>query len=271
MYRRNVWTAAAVLSLAACLCVAGASGAGNAYPRSADEAIAGALANVRSRYRAKLAHYGLTESYFDETGGICDLMLLDVPAWTKYQIVYYRTTDEISWPRMMPKGIAKDLMQDRLIIHKYEHVLGNGKKRSNGDDDSAARPKPSAKSARRKTPKSPPPLSQEYVPTPGEKAAMDDALKNARKANEAYEKNRKKPPLAQTTDFRQIEELRRSGMSGDEIASRFGIDRVREYNAAHPKSPIKTSKHSKPGAPGFAWYDNERGKARHSSQLARGN
>lgn len=42
-------------------------------------------------------------------------------------------------------------------------------------------------------------------------------------------------------------------MSGDEIASRFGIDRVKEYNAAHPKSPIKTSKHSKSGAPGFAW------------------
>jgi len=42
-------------------------------------------------------------------------------------------------------------------------------------------------------------------------------------------------------------------MSGDEIASRFGIDRVREYNVAHPKSPIKTSKHSKSGTPGFAW------------------
>ena len=82
---------------------------------------------------------------------------------------------------------------------------------------------------------------------------MNDALKNAREANEAYEKNCKKPPLAQTSDFRQMEELSRSGMSGDEIASRFGIDRVREYNVAHPKSPIKTSKHSTPGAPGFAW------------------
>ena len=51
----------------------------------------------------------------------------------------------------------------------------------------------------------------------------------------------------------QMEELKRGGMSGDEIAGRFGIDRVREYNAAHPKSPIKTSKHSKPGAPGFTW------------------
>ena len=239
--------------LAACLCAASAFGAGGTYPQNAEEAITGALANLKGRYRAKLDHYGLTESYFDETGGICDLMLLDVQTWTKYQIVYYRATDEISWPRMMPKGVAKGLMQDRLIIHKYELVLGKGKKRSKGDDDSAARPKPSARYVRRKKPKSPPPLIQEYVPTTEEKAAMDDALKNARKANEAYEKNRKKPPLAQTSDFRQMEELRRSGMSGDEIASRFGIDRVREYNAAHPKNPITTSKHSKPGAPGFAW------------------
>ena len=100
--------AAAVLSLAACLCAASAFGAGSAHPASAEEAIAGALANVKSRYRAKLDHYGLTESYFDETSGICDLMLLDVQTWTKYQIAYYRATDEIVWPRMMPKGVAKE-------------------------------------------------------------------------------------------------------------------------------------------------------------------
>ena len=57
-------------------------------PPSAETAIAGALVNVKSRYRAELDHYGLTESYFDETSGICDLMLLDVQSWTKYQIVY---------------------------------------------------------------------------------------------------------------------------------------------------------------------------------------
>lgn len=96
----------------------------NAYPRSAEEAITGALANVRSRYQAKLSRYGLTESYFDETIGICDLMLLDVNSWTKYQIVYYRTTDQIEWPSTMPKTIAKDLIQDRLIIHAYECSLG---------------------------------------------------------------------------------------------------------------------------------------------------
>lgn len=243
---------AAVLSLAACLCAASAFGAGGTYPQNAEEVITGALANLKSRYRAKLDHYGLTESYFDEASGICDLMLLDVQSWTKYQIVYYRATDEISWPRMMPKGVAKDLMQDRLLIQKYELVLGKGKKKAKRDDDSVERPKPSTESARRKKTK-PLPIHKEYVPTAEEQAAMDDAFKNARKANEAYEKNCKNPPLARTSDFRQMEELKRSGMSGDEIANRFGMDRVKEYNAAHPKSPIKTSKHSKPGAPGFMW------------------
>ena len=80
--------ATAVLLLAACHCAAVAYGAGSAQPQSAEAAIAGALANVKSRYRAMLDHYGLTESYFDETSGICDLMLLDVQSWTKYQIVY---------------------------------------------------------------------------------------------------------------------------------------------------------------------------------------
>ncbi len=63
----HIGHAATILSLASCLCTASAFGAGSAYPRSADEAIAGALANVKSRYRAKLDHYGLTEPYFDET------------------------------------------------------------------------------------------------------------------------------------------------------------------------------------------------------------
>ena len=231
MCKIGVRSAAAVLSLAACLCAGSAHGLNNAYPRSAEEAIAGALANVRSRYRAKLDHYGLTESYFDETSGICDLMLLDVQTWTKYQIAYYRTTNEIIWPQMMLKGVAKDLMEDRLIIHEYELVIGKGKTKKKDDSGSVGRARKSEKSIRRKKSR-PPSLHKEHVPTAEEQEAIDDAFRNAREANEAFEKNRKKPPLAQTSDFRQMEELRRSGMSGDEIASRFGIDRVREYNAA---------------------------------------
>lgn len=65
--------AASVMSLAACLCAASAFGAGSVQPQSAESAISGALANVKSRYRAKLGHYGLAEEYFDETNGACDL------------------------------------------------------------------------------------------------------------------------------------------------------------------------------------------------------
>ena len=138
-------------------------------------------------------------------------MLLDVQSWTKYQIVYYRATDEISWPRMMPKGVAKDLMQDRLLIQKYELVLGEGKTKAKDDVDSAEKSKKPPRSARRKKPK-PPPLHKEPELTSEEKSAIEDTLKNAREANEAYEKNRKKLPLAQTSDFRQMEELKRGGV-----------------------------------------------------------
>lgn len=96
----------------------------SSYQTSAEDSIRSALGNVRSRYKAKLSRYGLTESYFDETNGICDLMLLDVASWTKYQIVYYRSTGQIEWPRIMPKNVAEDLMEDRLLIHTYETSLG---------------------------------------------------------------------------------------------------------------------------------------------------
>lgn len=62
-----------------------------------------------------------------------------------------------------------------------------------------------------------------------------------------------KPPLAQQSDFRQMARFKRNGMSGDEITSRFGIDRVREYNRAHPDDPIRASRLSNPGVPGFSW------------------
>ena len=126
---------ATVIFFSYCMfCVVPASGADNTYPRSAKEAIAGALVNVRNRYHAKLDHYGLTESYFDDTSGICDLMLIENQRWMKYQIVYYRSTDEISWPRTMPKGVAKDLMQDRLLIQKYELGLCNEERGYNQSD-----------------------------------------------------------------------------------------------------------------------------------------
>lgn len=98
-----------------------------------------------------------------------------------------------------------------------------------------------------------PPLHEEYVPTLEEQAAIADS----RARNAKLEKERKAAnedsPLAQDSDLRQMEELKRKGMRGDEIASRFGMDRVKEYNKAHPNDPLRISRHSKPGAPGFTW------------------
>ena len=93
-------------------------------PKSAEEAVAGALANVKRRYRQNISRFGLTESYYDETGGICDLMLLDVNSWTKYQIVYYRASNQLEWPRTMPKDTAELLNHDRMLMDTYEKALG---------------------------------------------------------------------------------------------------------------------------------------------------
>ena len=262
--RRGVCIIAIVVAVIACLIInAGLKSArkriGSSYSGytshsysssiSAKEAISDALANVKSRYKGKLSRYDLTESYYDETNGICDLMLLDVQTWTKLQIVYYRSTGHIEWPRTMPKSVAEDLMQDRMIIHDYELVLGKDRK-----EKTPSGKRTESQSVRHKQTKvESPPLHEEYVPTPEEQAAIADS----RARNTKLEKERKAAnedsPLAQDSDLRQMEELKRKGMRGDEIASRFGIDRVQEYNKVHPDNPIRTSRHSKPGAPGFTW------------------
>ncbi|MBR3222077.1 MAG: hypothetical protein IKF72_07565 [Kiritimatiellae bacterium] len=87
---------------------------------NAKNAIREALSNVKNRYRLNLTRLGLTESYYDETNGICDLMLLDINSWTKYQIVYYRGSEQLEWPRLMQKDMAELLMHDRMLIDTYE-------------------------------------------------------------------------------------------------------------------------------------------------------
>ena len=51
-------------------------------------------------------------------------MLLDVNSWTKYQIVFYRSSGQLEWPRTMPKDMAELLMQDRMLIDTYEKTSG---------------------------------------------------------------------------------------------------------------------------------------------------
>ena len=255
--KSTAWTFVATFSLTASLVltnVADAHGAdkvaASESPRSATHAISNALANVRSRYDAKLSRYDIAESYFDETSGICDLMLLDVSSWTKYQIVYYRATGQIEWPRMMTKAVAEDLMQDRLIIHQYECSLGKSKAKATTPKEHSS--KVASKAPPRKQTKAKP-LHKEYAPTPEERAAMDRSHVTHERLKKEQEKGKGKSPLAQQSDLQRMARLSRSGISGDKIASRFGIDRVKEYNKAHPNAPIITSKHSKPCASGFTW------------------
>lgn len=47
-------------------------------------------------------------------------MLLDINSWTKYQIVYYRGSEQLEWPRLMQKDMAELLMHDRMLIDTYE-------------------------------------------------------------------------------------------------------------------------------------------------------
>ena len=86
-----------------------------------------ALANVRNQYRSNLDCYGLTESYYDETSGICDLMLLDVGRWEKYQIVFYKATGLLEWPQSMPKSVAEQFIYDRMLIDTYEKATSGGR------------------------------------------------------------------------------------------------------------------------------------------------
>ena len=99
----------------------------NPMERIARGMILGARGNVRSRYQQNLRRLGLSESYYDETMGICDLMLLNVGTWTKYQIVYYKKTGMLEWPRLMPKGIAEQLIHDRMLIDAYEKSTSSGR------------------------------------------------------------------------------------------------------------------------------------------------
>ena len=94
---------------------------------SAEEAIKGALATVRSRYRRTLDYYGLKESFFCNRPDIkfCSLLLLDASN-DMLKINYGTTSNTIEWPRLMPKGVAEQLIHDRMLIDAYEKSTSSG-------------------------------------------------------------------------------------------------------------------------------------------------
>lgn len=207
-------------------------------PTSARDAVSGALENVRRRYNAKLSRYGLTESYFDETSGICDLMLLDVASWTKYQIVYYRSTGQIEWPRIMPKNVAEDLMEDRLLICTYETSLGTGKRKQGSSSSTASEPEDNSPADEDEEEFVP--LHDEYVPTPKEQADIDHTLATARKLDAERKASKGKPPLAQISDLRRMADLKkRAGFTDNQLREHFGEDRFRQFKEAEANGELK--------------------------------
>lgn len=258
---------ATVIFFSYCMfCVVPASGADNTYPRSAKEAIAGALVNVRNRYHAKLDHYGLTESYFDDTSGICDLMLIENQRWMKYQIVYYRSTDEISWPRTMPKGVAKDLMQDRLLIQKYELGLCNEERGYNQSDwgqitdveaqktrvqalykqyriekefdlnQNSAKITKVPKERHRPAYK---PLWEEESLTPEEQALAERLKKEGDADLAAIHKRQKLRTMAEQSQSRRMAEAKKHGASDEELKEWYGSQSFSEYQKASTAGEVE--------------------------------
>ena len=89
----------------------------------ASEAIRGALDNVRHRYNQALDYYGLSELYYGETRGICALKL-DKPGRAEpLSILYVKSDNTIEYSQVLPKGLAQQLINDRMLIDSYQRVL----------------------------------------------------------------------------------------------------------------------------------------------------
>ena len=99
------------------------SGVGSSRP-SASEAVRGALDNARHRYNQTLDNYGLTELYYGETSqGVCALKL-DMPGRVEpLSILYERAYNTIQYSQEIPKGLAQQLINDRMLIDSYQRVL----------------------------------------------------------------------------------------------------------------------------------------------------
>lgn len=91
---------------------------------SAEDAIKGALANVRSRYRSTLDYYGLTEVHYENNRTVCVLCLSRGNAMPDGQITYHKEVDLLEWPSFVPKGLAQQLLQDRMLIEQYTKTVG---------------------------------------------------------------------------------------------------------------------------------------------------
>ena len=92
------------------------------YP-TAEATIRESLSNLQQRYRGRLDYHGWTELYYGETRGICNLQLNMPGVAAPLAILYFRSDDTIQYPQIMPKGLAQQLIADRMLIDMYQKSL----------------------------------------------------------------------------------------------------------------------------------------------------
>lgn len=114
------------------------------------------------------------------------------------------------------KDVERRLLAGEIVSEKEKGMYDNERKRL-------------AKTRARKAVK---PLHSEPTISKEQQAAIDDAIRNGQEATAAFEKNRRKRPLAQMSDMRQMRELEKKGMSEEELTRRFGRDRMAQYKKA---------------------------------------
>ncbi len=152
----------------------------------AETMIRESLSRVQNRYRERLNYYGWTELYYGETRGICNLQL-DMPGRAApLAILYVRADNSIQYPQIMPKGLAEQLIGDRILIDVYRKSL-NGSKSSSRPIESADRKPKKKKRAEYK------PLhdTSPYKPDKEEQAVFSESRKLVEEQKKYYENQKR--------------------------------------------------------------------------------
>lgn len=97
-------------------------------PANAKEAIRGALANVKERYRQNLRRFDLVESLYVDRKDLCQLILVEPIGDTPlYTIRFWKDSKTLEWSRIMSKEIAEQFIHDRMLMDAYEKALSSDK------------------------------------------------------------------------------------------------------------------------------------------------
>ena len=169
------------------------------YP-TAEATIRESLSNLQQRYRSRLDYHGWTELYYGETRGICNLQLNMPGVAAPLAILYFRSDDTIQYPQIMPKGLAQQLIADRMLIDMYQKSLSASKASDNGYSRKTSRGANSAQTEnharmvrrKRSAYKS---LNEPYKPTKEEQADIDECDRESarlvREQKKWYEEQKK--------------------------------------------------------------------------------